>query len=289
MILSLFLFLGGLIFGSFLNSLIYRIDSKEGFKGRSFCPKCKKTIKWYDNIPLVSFAFLGGRCRQCKKQISIQYPTVELLTALLFLLSGILSDPGKVIYDWLNIIFNGNSSESIQFPIIAIISLILLLATCFLLLTIAIYDAKTKYVLTYYAYSAATIAFLFNLTEYFKDGGEWTLVNIFSYLVPFFLAAFIPAGLFWLISSFSKEKFMGSGDADIALAIGLLVGWPLILTSYYFAFITGSIWGVFLLLTKRGTMKSEVPFGPFLIAGAFFGIFFGQQIIDLYARIYLGL
>jgi prepilin signal peptidase PulO-like enzyme (type II secretory pathway) len=303
-IFGIILFLIGLIFGSFLNSLIYRIDSKHTFSGRSFCPQCKKSIAWYDNIPLLSFFLLKGRCRKCKKPISIQYPAVELLTASLFLLIGLFSEPGTIVSGWLNRVFNGSTllttgfqfsifnestTEVLQSPTITLISLGLLLTTCFLLLTIAIYDAKTKYVLTFYAYAAALVAIFYNFSEYLRLANEPNFSNLIYYISPFFLAAFIPAAFFWLISKLSKEKFMGSGDADIALAIGFLLGWPKILPAYYFAFISGAVWGLFLLATKKAGMKSEVPFGPFLIAGAFFGIIFGEQIIAWYTGIVFGI
>jgi len=81
-----FVFLFGLVVGSFLNALIYRLENGDSvLRGRSYCPHCKHTLTWYDLIPLASFAILGGRCRYCKQRISLQYPLVELATAILFL------------------------------------------------------------------------------------------------------------------------------------------------------------------------------------------------------------
>jgi leader peptidase (prepilin peptidase) / N-methyltransferase len=293
--INYFLFFFGLICGSFLNSLIYRIDNNISFSGRSFCPKCKKKITWYDNIPLLSYLILRGKCRNCKKPISKEYPAVELLTASLFLLIGQFSEPGAVVSDWLNRVFNSQFSiynesitESIQLPTTALISLIFLLTTCFLLLLVAIYDAKTKYVLTYYVYAAAAFAVLYNTTEYFRLNGQFLSSGIVEYFLLFVLAAFIPAGIFWLASKLSKEKIMGSGDADIALAIGFLLGWAKIVPAYYFAFLVGAAWGVCLLVAKKANMKSEMPFGPFLISGAFFSLIFGEQLIVWYGKIFLG-
>lgn len=300
-----FLFLLGLIFGSFLNSLLFRIDAKPPLPKRSFCPKCKAKIAWYDNIPLLSYLLLGGKCRMCKKPISLRYPAIELITASLFLLIGLLSEPGVVVSSWLNkilnfqpaqieigqgdfLILNESINSNVGFPFLAIISLILLLVSCFLLLAIAIYDAKTKYVLSFYVYAAIFFSVTHNLVEYFRISPEWHVLDIFSYFIPFVLAGAIPAVIFLLASKLSKEKIMGAGDAEIALAMGLLLGWPNIVLAYYSAFFVGAIWGSYLLITKKAKLKSEVPFGPFLILGVFFSLLFGEQTVAWYGRMFLG-
>jgi prepilin signal peptidase PulO-like enzyme (type II secretory pathway) len=286
--LVIFYFITGLLFGSFLNCLLYRIDKKISTLGRSFCPKCKKQIAWYDNIPLLSYLILRGRCRHCKKHISLVYPAIEFLTAFVFTIIGLYSLPGKVLTIWFDGISNFGFLSLNQFPTMALLSLTFLLTSCFLLLTIAIFDAKTKYVLTYYAYAAIFFAVLYNLSEYYRLSDWVDTTTLFEYYFPFVLAAIIPASVFWLASKISKEKMMGSGDADIALAIGFLVGWPNIIPTYYFAFLVGAAWGIYLLATKKAKMKSEVPFGPFLISGTFFALLFGAQLIAWYGKIFLG-
>lgn len=287
MIFIFILFLVGLTFGSFLNSLIYRIDKKKSFRGRSYCPKCKKKIIWCDNVPIVSYLLLAGKCRNCKKQISIEYPIVEMLTGLLFVLIGNFTVVGNELDRWMHSVFNESMAQYAQFPTMAILSLALLLTCCFLLLAVAIYDSKTKYVLTYYAYAATTLAVLYNIAEYFRLNAQIKIPSTIDYFLPFILAALIPASIFWVASKASKEKIMGSGDADIALAIGFLLGFPKVIPAYYFAFLVGAAYGISLLITKRANMKSEVPFGPFLISGAFFSLLFGEQIIAWYDKMFL--
>lgn len=287
------IFVLGLIFGSFLNALEYRIGTEKSLSGRSICPKCKKQIKWYDNIPVLSYISLLGKCRSCKKHISLQYPVVELITGSAFLVALYKSPPGIVVNQWFNGIFNLKFEVynevlifNFQFPVTEFLAFIILNTIFFILILVALYDAKTKYVLTYYIYAAATLALIYNLLQF---NGTWSLTNIYYFILPYILSAVIPALAFWGISKATKEKAMGSGDADIAIAIGLLLGWPLIAVSYYFAFIVGALWGISLLISKKAKLKSELPLGPFLISGVFFAFIFGEQIIGWYARLVLGM
>jgi leader peptidase (prepilin peptidase)/N-methyltransferase len=277
MLISGFIFILGLVFGSFLNAWEYRIESKMSLNGRSLCPKCKEQIAWHDNIPLFSWLLLRGKCRHCQKAISIQYPAVELITAIVFLLIWLFSSPGVVLSQWLDGIYNPSVAGQVssQFPIFEFIKL-LLLTSCFIfLILVALYDAKTKYVLTKHVYVAGTLGLVYNLLNV-DLGAGW------AWVLPYLGAITIPAGLFWLLSKTSQERLMGAGDADIALTIGLLLGWPKVLPAYYIAFITGAIYGIGILASKKGGLKSQVPLGPFLIAGAFFALIFGQQILDIY-------
>ena len=133
-----FILILGTAIGSFLNVVIYRLKIKKSFLfGRSFCPKCKKGIKWYDNIPILSYLILGGKCRVCKKRISIQYPLIELVTGLIFLILFI------------------KFGLSFQFVSYAILS-------CFLII-IFVYDLKTGYILDKVSLPAIVLAFVFNL------------------------------------------------------------------------------------------------------------------------------
>lgn len=271
-------FVLGLIFGSFLNALEYRIETRKPLTGRSFCPKCKNKIHWHHNIPILSYLILRGRCNDCHKAISPQYPVVEFLTGIAFLLASIVTGFNSSLNGFLV----GNSSTV---PWLDLSQFLALSTAYFLLILTALHDAKTKYVLTYYAYAAALFALLYNLLHFSE---VWSLTNIYYFLQPFVLSALIPAFIFWLISKLTQEKAMGSGDADIAITIGLLLGWPLVVTSYYFAFIVGAVWGVGLLIKKKAGLKSELPLGPFLISGVFFAFIYGEQIIDWYAKIFLG-
>ena len=191
-----------------------------------------------------------------------------------FLLLWLYSVPGVALAEWLAGISN-------QFPTIEFTKFLFLIAYFLLLTLIGLHDAKTKYVFSKYAYIAAGLGLGYTLLSLDKTP---TIMTIYPYL----LAIIIPTGLFWAMAHFSKERFMGKGDAEIVLAIGCMLGWPKVIPAYYFAFIVGAAYGLSVLARKRGSLKSEVPFGPFLIAGALFGFVYGAQIVNWYAKIYLG-
>lgn len=253
MIVYLIIFITGLIIGSFLNSVIYRLDELETiFKDRSHCPKCKTQLRWYDLIPLFSFVLLSGRCRYCDKTISWQYPIVELVTAIL-----------------LTMIFW-------QFGI-SLTSIVYCLVSCFLIV-IFVYDLKKMLIPAEMIWPAIIIALLFNA---FISIYTHSWQNIFYSL----LAAFIAAGFIALIVLLTRGKGMGAGDIEIAFLVGLLVSYPQIILALFLAFIIGSLVGIFLMLYYKKTLKSAVPFAPFLITGLYLTLFWGQNIINWYFKI----
>ena len=240
-------FIFGLFIGSFLNCVVCRIESKKSFlKGRSFCPHCKHTLSWLDLIPIFSYLFLRGKCRYCGKRISIQYPLVELATGFLFF--------------W---IWNLFGILDFEFWI---------LISCFLII-IFVYDLKHFIIPDSVLFPAIIIAlgyiFIFNY--------ELITNHIFSALAA--------SGFFGAIVLVSRGKWMGMGDVKLAILIGLLLGYPKVLVSLFFAFLIGAIIGVGLIFLKKKTLKSEVPFGPFLILGIYIALFFGDAIIKWYLSI----
>jgi prepilin signal peptidase PulO-like enzyme (type II secretory pathway) len=289
MLLTLFIFVFGLIFGSFLNAWEYRLERKMTLGGRSVCPKCKKKIFWYDNIPLISWILLRGKCRHCHKTISVQYPIVELSMGLVCLGLWHYAYPGIELRKWFdNSIGSGinNTLNHGGLPVLWLLAFLLLVAIFLLLALIAIYDAKTKYVLSKYAYLAAGLGMIYKFTRF---EGSVTSTGVYSYVYPIALAAIIPAGIYWLMAKLSKERIMGYGDAEVALAIGFLLGWPVIIPAYYIAFIAGAIYGIIVLIKRKGGLKYEMPLGPFMVAGAFFAFIYGAQIINWYLNIISGI
>ncbi len=250
----LFIFLLGLAVGSFLNCVIYRLEKGESFlKGRSYCPKCKQTLSWQDLVPLFSFLFLRGKCRYCKKPISFQYPIVELVTGIIFLL-----------------VFTLFSSD-----IYAIAYLLLL--SCFLIV-IFVFDLKHYIIPDGVVYSAIIIALIYNLQFSLLRqgfGGQ----AIFNYSI---LSAFGSALFFLLIFLISRGKWMGFGDVKLAFFMGLFLGFPKILAALFLAFLIGAIIGVCLIIFGKKKFSSEVPFGPFLIMGTFLALLFGEKLINWY-------
>jgi leader peptidase (prepilin peptidase)/N-methyltransferase len=243
-----FIFIFGLCIGSFLNCAIYRLEEKEKITGRSFCPRCKHILYWQDLFPVFSFLFLTGECRYCKQKISIQYPLVELATAILFVL----------IFNQQNIV------QSVFYLIIS----------CFLIV-IFVYDFKHYIIPDQILWPAVAIAIIYNLIP------PYNFLHMFYAL----LAVIIASGFFLAIFLISKGKWMGFGDVKLAVLMGFLLGLPNVLTALFLAFFFGAIIGVILMVLQRKNLKSEIPFGPFLIAGTFVAMLCGNQIIQWYSNL----
>ena len=262
MIYALF-FIFGLAIGSFLNSVIYRLDTRESIiKTRSHCPYCKKTLSWFELIPLMSFILQKGKCLKCKKKISWQYPLVELATGILFAL----------VINFQFSIFNKFSIFNFQFSI----SLLFWLFVVSCLIVIFVCDLKHYIIPDQVIYPAILVA------------GIWYLVfGIFirdtKYeILTTFLAALAAGAFFLAIVLVSKGKWMGVGDIKLALFMGLVLGWPKILVALFLAFLIGAFVSIILIILKKKTLKSEVPFGPFLAGGTIIAIFWGNVLINWY-------
>jgi len=259
-LIYLFSFSFGLIVGSFLNCVIYRLHIGKGFlEGRSYCPSCKHILTWQDLIPVLSFLILRGRCRYCKKPISIQYPLVEFTTGILFtfiVFQNITSlFYGSVISSLLNIFF-------------------LFLVSCFLII-IFVYDLKHYIIPDRVIYPAIlAIASRYLIADVFLNlYTRNELVNV--------VYSALGAGAFFLaIVLFSRGKGMGMGDVKLAFFMGLLLGFPNILVALFLSFFIGATVGVILIVLRKRSFKSEVPFAPFLVTGTFLVMFFSEEIID---------
>ncbi len=279
--IELLIFIIGLCIGSFINAFQYRQEIRRKNTGRSFCPKCKRQLAWHDLIPVVSWIILLGKCRYCKKQISTQYPLVELLTGTLFVAFGLKSGFIAKFNDLLLGNYGSFEGEIVtEFSKFFCLALIIF---CFV--TLALHDYKTKYILSALVYLAIVASGVLLLLNYHD---VWSFWPIFKYLYPYLIPAIIASAIFYLIYALSKGKWMGAGDIEIAFLIGIFLGWPNTSVAFYIAFVSGAIVGTVLLITQRAKLKSEVPFGPFLIAGTLTAYLFGAQIISIYDRIFLG-
>lgn len=238
-------FIVGLNIGSFLNVLSVRMDNLNTvWNTRSHCPKCKKTLAWYDLVPLFSFIFLRGKCHYCKKPISWQYPMVELGTGLLFLL--LFAKYGLSL------------------------SLLFYAIVFSLLIVVLIYDIKTQLVPEIFVWPAFFLALL--LGWYFGTFG----------LMEMIWGAVVGGGLIGLLVYISKEKWMGAGDIKIGLILGLLLGYPLAIFGMFSAFVIGSIIGLIYVKLAGKTMTDTLPFAPFLIVSILIALIFGNAVIDWY-------
>ncbi|MDP2910421.1 MAG: prepilin peptidase [bacterium] len=265
--LNLFVFLFGLAIGSFLNCVIYRLEKKQSFlKGRSYCPHCRHILSWQDLIPVFSFLILRGKCRYCQKKISWQYPLAELATGILFIL----------IFNFL--IFNFvNNFLIFKF-------LFWILISCFLII-IFVYDLKHYIIPDKVIYPAILLTLGFRICDFI---GNWELgIGNLGAISNYFGAALGGAMFFLMIVLISRGKWMGVGDIKLAFLIGLLLGWPNTLLALFLAFLIGAIIGLGLIILKKKTIKSELPFGPFLILGIYIALFFGEKMINWYLSLFL--
>ncbi len=256
-----FTFILGLCIGSFLNCVIYRLESEKSLKGRSFCPHCKHGLSWNDLFPVFSFLFLGGKCRYCKTKITVQYPLVEIATGLIFLL--IFSALGGPALGW------------------KFLNLFFLFYVASALIIIFIYDLKHYIIPDKVLFPAIIITFVYQLFS--ALGGPASGWKISNYL----LAVLVASGFFLLIFLISKGRAMGFGDVKLAILMGLLLGWPNIIVALFLAFFFGAIIGVILMVKQKKSLKSEIPFGPFLITGTFIALLWGQQLVGWYMNMFL--
>lgn len=250
--IQFFIFFLGLIVGSFLNCVIYRLEKEESFlKGRSYCPHCRHKLGFLDLIPVLSFILLRGRCRYCQKPISIQYPLIELTTGIIFILLFVFS-----------------------------FALLVFIISAFLIV-IFIYDLKHYIIPDKIVFPAIGLALIYDLYLGFTKSPL-----ILKDFVNPLISALGAAAFFAAIVLLSRGRWMGVGDIKLAFLMGLILGWPNIAVALFLAFMTGAIIGVGLMVFGKKTMRSEVPFGPFLVFGTFTALFYGQKIINWYVQIF---
>lgn len=247
--MTLFFFLGlGLLIGSFLNVVALSLEREEDFVSRrSACPRCGNLIAWYDNIPLLSFIVLGGKCRHCGESISWQYPAVELITGIIFFLVGKYFFDVQVLSAWI---------ESVW-----------LIGLFSLFIVIALYDARTMEIPVVLLWIAGVWTLFFLLLSDFLGASGGVSPHSFERTISGLVAAFGAWAFFASLSFVSKETWMGWGDAWLALIIGLAVGVPGILFALTLASGIGALYAVALILWYGKGMKTRVPFGPFLVLG----------------------
>ncbi len=258
-------FVLGLIFGSFFNSLIFRLEKKESFIfSRSYCPNCKTTLKFLDLIPLFSFLFLKGKCRYCGRKISWVYFLGELITGILFL-SFYIKFFNVLPFFWQRLIF----------------TIYWLGFLCFLFL-LAYYDFRTQYV-SLKILIAGYIFWLifFGLKSYFRlnfldFNFLETLDSIFNLNFSLKILFNLAFSLIFLIVAFYGG--LGYGDVPTIFLIGLFLKPSELVFSIFLAGIFGTIISLPFLIFKKYTLKTRLPFLPFLFLGVWVTILFGNEI-----------
>ena len=257
-ILTLIFFILGLIIGSFLNVVIIRLNTEKSFGGRSACMSCQNQLVWYELVPVFSFLFLRGRCRNCKARISIQYPLVEFATGLIFAL--------------LFLKFSVYGGQYIFFTPEFFISYAYYAVMFSLLIVIATYDLKHKIIPDTLAMVLGILAFVGLF--FFNPNVSFLPYFHFPSFLDFFSGVLVSAifALFWLVS---KGTWMGLGDAKLSVGLGWLLGFSLMLSGVVIAFWIGAVVGLALVIfSKKHGMKTEIPFAPYLVLGALLAFLF---------------
>lgn len=257
-----FIFLFGTIVGSFLNVVIFRFNTGRTFtKGRSICMNCNRNLRWYELVPVMSFLVQAGKCRRCASKISHQYPIVEFITGLVFVL---------VAYKFLPILF---------FSFGAFLLLTILFVFLFsLLIVISVYDLHHK-IIPDKLVIIFTLGSLLSLVVNSFFSGSFFEISIFLSLIsgPLFALPFV---LIWF---FSKGRLMGLGDGKLVLGLGWMLGFSQGIFAIMLSFWIGSIVGLFLMILSKNKigMKTEIPFAPFLIISTFITFFFGLDFLSI--------
>lgn len=274
----IFLFLLGASFGSFLNVLIFRYEPGmavfgKHLSGRSFCPRCKKKLSWYELLPIVSFIIQRGKCRGCRQSISFQYPIVEIVSGLIVItvLQVLGVTPDGLIFTIALLILLAASVIDIRHYVIPDALTLIILVLGVIRTAIITMGESSQILLSLPSTFLGTYGYVFSFTA--------------SPIIIHSVAALVAGSFFAAIILLSKGKAMGWGDAKLSFATGLLMGWPDIILVLMIAFIIGAVVGISMIFTRAKKMKDALPFGPFIAIGTVTVIYFGHDIISLYFKL----
>jgi len=261
-----FAFIFGAVVGSFLNVCIYRLPRHASVAfPPSHCPTCDYRIRWYDNIPIASYAALRGRCRSCGTHISFQYPVVELINAVLTLLLFLRF--GQAIF------YARGFVELLQagFPFLV------LFVFCSALVTITFIDLEHQIIPDVISLPGIVIGFVVSL-----------LIPQLGWLNSL-IGIIVGGGSLWLVAYgyelIAKKEGMGGGDIKLLAMMGAFLGWKAIPFIIFAASLIGSIVGVTVMVVRKKDSQYPIPFGPFLAGAAIVYIFFGRAIILWYLNL----
>ena len=242
----------GLAVGSFLNVCIHRLPRGQSLNSPpSRCPHCDYQLRWFDNIPLVSYAMLAGRCRKCRTRISIRYPIVELLTMGLFVLHG-------VVFGW---------------------TALLVPRLVFACAMVVLFAIDLEHHLLPNAITLPGVAVGLIASTVLPPG-----------IIDALIGVLIGGGVLWLIGEayyrYSGHEGMGGGDVKMLAMIGAFLGWKLVLVTLVLSSVVGSVIGLIVIAIRKGGMKYALPYGTFLALGALVASLAGEAIVDWYVGLY---
>lgn len=267
---GLVVFLFGLVVGSFLNVCIVRLPRGRSIvKPPSHCPRCKEPIRFYDNIPIISFLLLRGKCRSCGEPISWRYPLVELMNGL--------------FYAWILHEF-GLGGEAF-----------LVMALCSALIVITFIDLDHQIIpdiltlpgilvgLTFAPFFMYPLndTLPFRLGSLLPDSGPYLTAFVNSFIGMIIGGAPLLV-IGWIWEKLRHVEAMGGGDVKLMGMVGSFLGWKGALLTIMLGALSGSVVGILLIVLKRHKMEKVIPFGPFLAAGALASVFYGSDLIFWY-------
>jgi leader peptidase (prepilin peptidase)/N-methyltransferase len=243
----------GLMVGSFLNVCISRLPAGQSVvTPRSRCPHCKTLIAWYDNIPVISYLLLGGRCRNCRASISAIYPAVEIVTAIAFVLQGMVIGPdgpllaARLVFTAMLVVLFGTDLQTMRLPNVI-------------------------------TYPGIVLGLLLSL---FLPPG------LTSSVIGAALGAAIPWLIRWAWFRATRVEAMGLGDVKMLAMIGAFLGWQQVWVTLFVASLAGALVGVVLLRAGGRTMSAKLPFGTFLAVAALMASLVGEELVAWYMGLY---
>lgn len=295
-VLGLIGFVIGTVLGSFAKALADRSLENRTFWGRSYCPKCKKTLKWYDLLPVISYLLSKGQCRYCEKKIGIGYLLSEVITGVLIGYLLISQAPDLIL------------SLTAPFKlVIVILELVLKALFITVLVAVTITDLKKTLIpdkivlpailisfvtlvvlavyqigLLYYSLAQSTLG-KFLLPPHSNYFFRHALITAES-LLSAILASLIMAGFFLALIVITKGRGMGGGDLKLGALIGIVLGSPNFIVALVGAFISGTVYALVLILFKKKSFGETIPFGPFLVLGSLAALYWGDKILSWYLK-----
>lgn len=259
----------GSAIGSFLNVVVWRLPRNESLVlPASHCPRCGHTIRWFDNIPILSWLVLRGRCRDCAEPISARYPAVELATALAF--AGVTT--------WMLLAQGPHTFSTLAGWILCLVAFLVLAAISIALGLIDLDVHRLPNPLVFFGYAAGAVL----LTAVsLLEGEHGRLLSAAIGLAAMFVA--------YLVMALVYPGGMGFGDVKLAGVLGLYLGWlgfAELVVGAFSAFLLGGVFAVAMLIARKAGRKSGIPFGPWMLAGAWVGILAGKYIAAWYLALF---